>query len=209
MDWIRRRPQTAAVAGVVAVLLVLVLVYLMVSSSSDDTSNGSLDLGDRETPTSEPTFGFPSASASVPTALPTANSTTGTGGTGGGLPGGYPLGGQPIKSGTVDLPGLSGGSVAQNPAKHRILLRVFSKSPIGTIGYYIPYSPDKQSGTVQNAGTSWSLRTVTYGNPDYARLYLRQGGSAAATITCQISVDGRVVLTKTTDGPYAYLICQA
>lgn len=208
MDWIRRRPQTAAVAGVAAVLLVLVLVYLMVSSSSDDTTNGSLDLGDRETPTSEPTFGFPSATPS--TALPTATATGGgTGGTGGGLPGGYPLGGQPIKSGTVDLPGLSGGSVAQNPAKHRIQLKVTSRAPIGTIGYYIPYSPDKQSGTVQNAGTSWSLRTVTYGDPDYARIYLRQGGSAAATITCQILVDGRVVLTKTTDGPYAYLICQA
>lgn len=205
MDWIRRSPKTAAVAGVVAVVAVLALVYLMASSSGGTPGARTIDdLSDQPSATAEPTLGLPSVSPSA-SAKPTNGAGSGTGL--GGLKGLSP-GGGPIKSGNVDLPGLPGGTAYQYASRHRITLKVTSQGPIGTIGYYIPYSPDKQSGTLMNVGTSWSLRTVSYGDPDYARIYLRAGGNPAIRITCTISVDGRVVTQETTDGPYALLICQ-
>lgn len=208
MDWIRRRPQAAAAAGIVAVVAVLALVYLMVSSSGGTPGARSIDdLSGLPSASPLPTLALPTATPSV---KPSATAGTGSGSSGSGLGSleGLAPGGGPIKSGSVDLPGLPGGTAYQYAAKHKITLKVTSKGPIGTIGYYIPYSPDRQSGTLQNVGTSWSLRTVSYGDPDYARIYLRAGGNPAITVTCTISVDGKVVTQETTDGPYALLICQ-
>lgn len=210
MEWIRRRPTVAAIAGVVAVLAVLVLVFVM---SGTDTPEGEARTYNPSTATPtlpEPTLTEIPAPPATPTATKAPTAGGGTSGSGGGLQGlpGGGLGGQPIQSGDVNLPGLAGGGVAQNPPKHRIQLLVTSKAPIGTVGYYIPYSPDKQSGTLLNVGPRWSLRTVSYGSPDYARLYLRQGARPDAPITCKILVDGRVVYQKSTDGPYSLLICQ-
>jgi len=209
MDWIRGRPRAAAAAGIVGVLAVLVIVYLMASSSGGSPGPRSIDdLSGLPsvTPTSEPTLDLPTATPTKSTPTPTTSISGGTAG-GGGLSG-LPVGGGAIKSGDIDLPGLPGGTVYQYAPKHRVVLRVTSQGPIGTIGYYIPYSPDKQSGTVKRVGTSWSLKTFSYGDPDYARIYVSSGADPSITVTCTITVDGKVTTKKTTDGPYSVLICQ-
>jgi hypothetical protein len=208
MEWIRRRPVAAGVAGVVAVAAVLLLVVLLVSGKGGSPKAASPYDPSTYSPSADPTLAVLTPT-SIPTGLktPTAAELSkasqkalnqfGQQYTNGGL-----------KSGHFSMPGLPGGSAYQYAPKHRILLSVSSNAPIGTIGYYIPYSPDHQSGTLKNVGHHWSLRTVSFGDPDYARIYLRSGANPASPITCTISVDGRVVTRKTTEGPYALLICQ-
>src|SRR5689334_145834 len=107
MDWIRRSPKTAAVAGVVAVIAVLALVYLMASSSGGTPGARTIDdLSDQPSASSEPSLGLPTVS---PSAKPSKGATAG-GGTGLGNLQGLAPGGGPIKSGNVDLPGLPGGT---------------------------------------------------------------------------------------------------
>lgn len=205
MDWIRRRPQTAAVAGVVAVLAVLALVYLMASSSGGTPGPRSIDdLSDQ--PSSEPTLALPTVSPSATATAKTAEQVKkeaqdkfnqlGQGFSNGGF-----------QSGDLTLPGLQGGSVYQYLPKHRVVMTVTSSSPIGTVGYVVPTSLNKSSGVVRNVGTSWSLTTTAYGDPDYAQLFM-QADARGNPITCTIRVDGRVTERQTTQGPYARLICQ-
>lgn len=205
MDWIRRRPQTAAIAGVVAVLAVLTLVYLMVSSSGG--SPGSRAISDLDSqPSAEPTLGLPTVSPSAtPTTPSAADLQKATQKAFDQLGQGFSSGG--LQSGDLNMPGLQGGSVYQYLPKHRVVMTVTSSSPIGTVGYVVPTSLNESSGVVRNVRTRWSLTTTAYGDPDYAQLFM-QADARGHEITCTITVDGRVTERQTTQGPYARLICQ-
>lgn len=204
MDWIRGRPRAAAAAGVVAVIAVLTLVYLMVSSSGG--TPGPRAIGDLSATPSGPAYGLPSASPSATSTTPSAAEVQsqsqkafdqlGQGFSSGGL-----------ESGDLTMPGLQGGSVYQYLPKHRIVMTVTSSAPIGTVGYVVPTSLNESSGVARNVGTSWSLTTTAYGDPDYAQLFM-QADARGHQITCTIKVDGRVTERQTTEGPYARLICQ-
>jgi hypothetical protein len=56
-------------------------------------------------------------------------------------------------------------------------------------------------------GTSWSMSTVVYGGPDYARLFI-QGGFRGEAVVCTVTVDGKVTDRRATDGPYGLTMCQ-
>jgi hypothetical protein len=207
MEWMRGRPRVATAAVAVGALVVLILVWLLVRSpqkpSADPTPLG--------TPTAEPT---PTELPEIPT--PTTSATTlptsaadlakayqaSIGKLGSGLGSGASGG-----SGTLNMPGLQGGSLYKYLPKHRVMMRVTSEAPIGTVGYIVPTSLKNSTGTVKNVGGSWSLTTFAYGQPDYAQLFM-QAGARGYPITCTITVDGHVTEHRSTQGPYGQLICQ-
>lgn len=105
------------------------------------------------------------------------------------------------------MPGLPGGSLYASLPKIHITLAVRSAAPIGILGYVIPTSVDHPSGKVTGVGRSWSLQTIGYGKPDYARIFL-QANTIGTPITCTITVNGRVTEQRSTEGPYGRLMCQ-
>jgi hypothetical protein len=201
MEWMRQRPRVAAAAGILGTVLVLVIVVLLTRTPSKPTAEPALtQTGPTATATRKPLKELPTTAATPTTAAQAAQElkkkldTFGSTGS--------------IDLGDATLPGLPGGTSYKYATKHHITIRVSSAEPIGTIGYYIPYSPDHQSGTVQKAGRTWSLTTVSFGDPDYARIYVSSGPNPAHPVTVSITVDGRTK-SKTTEGPYALLIFQA
>jgi hypothetical protein len=206
MEWIRRRPAAAGVAGVVAVLFVLGLVYVLSSSKGSVPAASPYDPSTASitpeptlpvlTPTATPTKAPLSAAALSAATKKLFDKYKGTG---------YSVGG--LSSGSFSLPGLQGGSVYQYLPRHRIVLTVTSAAPIGIVGYVIPTSLKRPYGEVHHVGTGWSLTTTVYGGPDYAQLFM-QGDQRGDPITCTITVDGKVTEHQTTEGPYARLICQ-
>ncbi|MFL6157719.1 MAG: hypothetical protein ACJ72D_16615 [Marmoricola sp.] len=205
MEWIRRRPRVAAGAGIVGVIVVLVLVSLLVRSPKAPADEPSLGL-----PSSTPTGPLLPELSTTPTpaTIPTTQAQSDAaikaalGKVGAGLPGTKGL-----QSGSLSAPGLQGGSVYKNLPRHKIVMRVTSDAPIGTVGYVVPTSLNESSGIVRNIGKSWSLTTTAYGDPDYAELFM-QAGTRGFPITCTITVDGRVTEHRSTEGPYGQLICQ-
>lgn len=105
------------------------------------------------------------------------------------------------------MPGLPGGSLYASLPKMHITLSVRSAAPIGILGYVIPTSQDHPSGKVTGVGRSWSLQTIGYGRPDYARIFL-QANTIGTPITCTITVNGRVTEHSSTEGPYGRMMCQ-
>ncbi|MET0767806.1 MAG: hypothetical protein ABWY50_09195 [Aeromicrobium sp.] len=103
--------------------------------------------------------------------------------------------------------GLAGEGGTKGLPKHSVVLRMTSAAPIGVVGYVVPTSVDRSSGTAEGVGTSWSLSTTAYGDPDYAQLFA-QAGPRGVPITCTITIDGRVTERRSTDGPYGQLFCQ-
>jgi hypothetical protein len=192
MEWVRSNPKRAAAVSAVAVLAVVALVWGMFGGSG--ASGDSLGTAPLATPTATP--------GSSLTGMPTPS--TGTATPGGGmtvLPGGG------ASAGSFFLPGLPGGSMWRNLPRHRLVMHVTSEGPIGTVGWYIPTSLRKLSGVEKNVQHEWRLTTTVYGGPDYGRIWL-QAGSRGYPITCTITVDGRVTEQRSTDGPYARLLCQ-
>lgn len=109
--------------------------------------------------------------------------------------------------GPLDLPGMQGRGFSVSLPKVPIVLRVTSSAPIGTVGYLVPTSPNKNYGVVKHVGTSWILRTYGYGKPDYARVFV-QSGPTGAVITCTVEAKGRVTDQRSTSGPYGRTMCQ-
>jgi hypothetical protein len=203
MEWIRRRPRVAAVAGALGLVLVLGIIALM----SRQPHQKAEEAGITNTPTATPTedtlteLPTPTATASPTTAAQVqAQSKKAFSQFGQGLSSG-------LSSGTIDMPGLQGGSVYKYLPKHKVTMTVVSEAPIGTIGYVVPTSLRNSSGVVKNVGSSWSLSTTAYGDPDYAELFM-QAGARGFPITCTITVDGRTTEHRSTQGPYGQLICQ-
>lgn len=204
MEWIRYHPKVSAAIAAVVSLFVIVFVWIQISP---DDSNQPDTFGSPElpTPSTSPLSELPTIS---PSATPTANGGAGgSGGLGGftGIPGEGSNGG--ASGGTLTMPGLQGGSLYKYLPKHAITLRVTSEVPIGTIGYVMPTSLRNSSGTIKNAGTSWSLSSTVYGSPDYAQIFV-QAGARGFPITCTITVDGKVTERRSTEGPYGQMVCQ-
>jgi hypothetical protein len=207
MEWIRYHPKTAAAGAAVVTVLVIVLVTAMVHKSTPEDPAFSSPL-----PTTTPTAQLSALPTVTPSAKPTKKpgssvekqfaqglqSLQGKGGGGGGA----------ATGGSLQMPGLQGGSYYKYLPKHHIVLRATSRAPLGTIGYIMPTSLNESSGVVKNyKGTSWSISSTVYGSPDYAQIYL-QAGSRGYPITCTITVDGHVTEQRSTEGPYGQLVCQ-
>lgn len=185
MDLVRRHPL--AVAAAIGALLVLVALVVPLPGSGGNDS--SADAGDSAGGSG------PARPTTAPSMAPAAESTDASS-----------LVRPPAVRGQEPA-GLSGSGGVLNIRAHRITLSVRSSDPIGVIGYNIPTSKDRPSGVVRGAGRSWSLSTRVYGRPDYAQMFL-QAGPASVSMTCTITVDGKVTEQRTSSGPYGQLFCQ-
>ena len=106
----------------------------------------------------------------------------------------------------LGMGGLPGGTLEKSLPEMHIHLSLTSDHPIGWLGWIIPTSKDNSSGKRTGVGTSWSLSTIGYGRPDYARLFFMSG--PVGSVTCTITVNGRVTEQRTTKGPYDQMMCQ-
>ncbi|WP_370290627.1 hypothetical protein [Nocardioides sp.] len=191
-----RRPFYAV--GAVAAVLLAAMVAFVVLPGDDDVSANQKPLPD---PSGSGSITDPYVIRDDPQAG-ASGSTTATSGRGAGtadnpfanLPG-------------YDPDGLGGTGGSKFAVPHRLVLRVSSSAPIPVVGYQVPTSTDKPTGTVRDVGREWSLATIVYGKPDYARLFV-QAGPTGAGITCTVTVDGKVRDQRTTQGPYGLIMCQ-
>lgn len=199
MGWIRRNRGDAIAAAAIAIgLLAVVIAFLIGSPDDGPRSSAALEttIGSTLADPTPDVYQGPTAdttpAATVKDRVDDAVDPDGTIGTdlGPGLGSGLPGGG-----GTKNLP------------KQRITLAMTSTAPIGVIGYIVPTSLDHSYGVAEDVGTSWSLRTIGYGDPDYAQLFA-QSGPTGAVITCTVTVNGTVTESRSTDGPYSQLFCQ-
>lgn len=204
MEWIRYHPKISATVAGIVTLFVIVFLWIQISPSHKDTGSA---IGEVPVPSYTPLPTLPTVS---PTGSPTGTPTgTGGGTTSGGLSSlsGFTGGSHAASGGTMNMPGLQGGSLYKNLPKHSINLRVTSSAPIGTVGYVIPTSTYHSRGVVKNVGTFWTLSTTVYGSPDYAQIFF-QAGAQGFPVTCTITVDGHVTEHRSTEGPYGQMVCQ-
>lgn len=199
MGWIRRNKGEAFASLAIGVGLLAVVLAFLVGPTDDAL--------DRATP-DEPFSSRPADPEPDVYTGPTADPSPAAGvgqraadARDGDSPLGTGLGTSPTP------PGLRGTGGTKNLPKQRITLTMRSTAPIGTIGYVVPTSLDRSYGVVEDVGTSWSLSTIGYGNPDYAQLFAQSGPTGAA-ITCTVTVNGIVTESRSTDGPYSQLFCQ-
>ena len=204
MEWIRYHPKTAgAIAGLLT-LFVIVVVWIQISPSDPQEPDSFGDPVVTATPTPEDPL------TALPTGVPSSTASA-NGGAGGDVPslpgfGAVGGGGGKAQGGNFNVPGYQGGSLYKFAPKHRITLQVTGDYPIGTIGWALLYTDGPTSGTVKNAGRSWSMSRTVYGEPDYARLFFASG--AQGKVRCRITVDGKVTEERSTEGPYAQMMCQ-
>ncbi|MDT4891315.1 MAG: hypothetical protein QOE97_350 [Pseudonocardiales bacterium] len=118
----------------------------------------------------------------------------------------FPKPGDKVTLGNKVLSVEPGGFTFHGGTPHAVVITATSSAAIGRVGYLIPTSNDHSYGVVDGVGTSWSVKTDAYGKPQYALAFVQAGGSGAA-ITCSVSVDGKVVNSSTTSGPYGRTIC--
>ncbi len=181
-------------------LAVIVVAFLLRAQGSESTMTGRDPSSGASTEDAQRArLGGDARPSETPTGVPPE-----------GLPGGLPTGATNGREGLGqgDLPpGLAGSGGGVSLPQVRIHLSVTSSEPIGVVGYQIPTSPNRSYGIVKNVGSSWSMSTVGYGRPDYARLFFRAGPSGAP-VSCVITVNGRVTERRTTRGPYGAMMCQ-
>jgi hypothetical protein len=106
---------------------------------------------------------------------------------------------------TLTAPGPRGFTILP-PSKHLLVLSAHSALPIGEVGYLIPTSPNDSYGKAQNLGANWTMRTSVLGSPYYAALFI-WAGATGAPVTCTIRLDGKVISSETTKGPYGRQVC--
>lgn len=188
-------------------LLIVVLSVVFRHHGSDSSATGPTRVRDV---TTAATATPPPAATTAPTpgptrsATPTATATTASPNAGmSGLGDAVKMSGW---NGTLP-PGLAGSGGSASLPKIRIHLEVYSAQPIGIVGYQVPTSLTDSSGTVKGVGTRWSLDTIGYGRPDYARLFFGSGPSGTP-VTCIIRINGKVTEKRSTDGPYGRTMCQ-
>jgi hypothetical protein len=99
-------------------------------------------------------------------------------------------------------PGPSPGDV------HTLVVHVESSERIGVIGYFAPTSPDIRYGKARNVGKSWTVRTTVTGRPKYAIIWIR-GAKDGTSVSCSITIDGKLADRKRTKGPDGQQICSA
>lgn len=98
-----------------------------------------------------------------------------------------------------------GFTIAPIP-EHTLVLSARSAGRIVRVGYIAPTSKDHPVGDVKVPGNSWSLTTTVTGKPYYAAIFV-QSGPSGTPITCTVSLDGQVLDSKTTTGPYSRQVC--
>ncbi|UUW92009.1 hypothetical protein [Pimelobacter simplex] len=104
-------------------------------------------------------------------------------------------------------PGLQGaGDYSQLP-KHTLTVRMSTAGTLGTVAWIIPTSVENHEGTAVVRGSTWSLTTTVYGNPDYAVVFAQQG-RVDQPVNCTITVDGRVTERRSTKGAYSAMWCE-
>jgi hypothetical protein len=123
-------------------------------------------------------------------------------------PGKHPNGTEVVVPGGGPTVTLGGGSGLSITGGHSFVVHVESAEPIGIIGYLAPTSPDLSYGTVKNVGTSWTVRTTVSGPPKYAIIWI-YGAKDGTSVTCSITIDGKLADRETTKGPYGRQICFA
>lgn len=192
MNLVWRHPLVVIAAAVGAVLLVVVLMLVGLGGGDSESA--------RATPTTTATP-TPSTGGGADDETEETSAGTGTGTTTGGPRAGAPsrFGGGPS--------GLGGQGASLSTTTHRVTMSATSDAPIFVLGYLVPTSNDAAYGRVDEPGRSWSRSTTAYGPPDYAQIFL-QAGPQATTISCTVTVDGRVTERRTATGPYAQLFCQ-
>lgn len=188
MNIVWRHPLAVMASAVGVVVLVVAIVLLGLDGG------GSSDVP-RATPTATPT----TSSSPVPGDADPTEATSGAG-TGSGSAGSSSSFGQ-------ELTGLQGEGATASIPTHRVTMSAQSDQSILVLGYLVPTSKDASYGRVREPGRSWSRSTTVYGPPDYAQIFL-QSGPNATTISCTVTVDGRVTEQRTATGPYAQLFCQ-
>jgi hypothetical protein len=103
--------------------------------------------------------------------------------------------------------GFGGYAAAQSMPRHRVVLSLRSTHRLPFVVYNVPTSRDHRSGELKDLGSTWSIATTAYGDPDYAQMYT-WAGPEGYPITCTITVDGRVTARHTTTGAWGTLYCQ-
>ncbi|MCR1786453.1 hypothetical protein KVF89_28220 [Nocardioides carbamazepini] len=191
----------------VGVSLLIIVISVVVGRGGNDTDDGA---GARPRATASPSV--EDGPGTLPSQLPSStpeptpgSSAAATGAAPDSAPSGFAAG-----SGTLpplSMPGLTGKGGSASLPKIRVRLEVFSQQPIGIVGYQVPTSLTDPSGTVKGVGTRWSLTTIAYGNPDYARLFFGAGPSGTP-VTCVITINGKVTERRSTEGPYGQTMCQ-
>jgi len=102
----------------------------------------------------------------------------------------------------------AGGSGPTSGDVHTLVVHVESSERIGVIGYLAPTSPDIAFGKARNVGKSWTVRTTVTGRRKYAIIWIR-GAKDGTSVSCSITVDGKLVDRKRTKGPGGKQICSA
>ncbi|MDQ6523585.1 hypothetical protein RB608_08250 [Nocardioides sp. LHD-245] len=189
----------------VGVSLLIIVISVVVGRGGGDNDDGAA-ARPRATPSPSADAGPGGLPSEVPSTSATPSPTADpTGAAPRSAPSGFAAG-----TGTLpplSMPGLTGKGGSASLPKIRVRLEVFSKSPIGIVGYQVPTSLTDPSGTVKGVGTRWSLTTIAYGNPDYARLFFGAGPSGTP-VTCVITINGKVTERRSTEGPYGQTMCQ-
>jgi hypothetical protein len=91
---------------------------------------------------------------------------------------------------------------------HTLVAHVESAEPIGVIGYLVPTSPDLSFGKAKHVGKSWTVRTRVTGRPKYAIIWIK-GAKDGTSVSCSITIDGKVVDRQRTKGPSGLQACSA
>jgi hypothetical protein len=173
-----RKGWAAPLAALVAIGIIVALAFYV--RGFESTSNDPVAL-----PTDSPAAGAPHGSSA-----PSKNAH----GTQVVVPGG----------GTATLG--AGGSGLSLRGVHTLVAHVESSEPIGDIGYLAPTSPDLSFGTAKNVGKSWTVRTRVTGRPKYAIIWIK-GAKDGTSVSCSITIDGKVADRQRTKGPYGRQIC--
>lgn len=175
----------------IASVIVIVGSFLFLRPGSPESAidPNSRARDDRTVPTDVPSPEEPATSA---TASPIGDGTGLFGGHTGGL--GVP-------------PGLQGaGDYSQLP-KHKLTVTMSTAGVLGTVAWIIPTSVENHEGTAVVRGSTWSLTTTVYGNPNYAVVFAQQG-RVDQPVNCTITVDGRVTERRSTKGAYSAMWCE-
>lgn len=186
-------------------LLIIVISVVVGRNGADDEGTTARP---RATPSPSADAGPGGLPTEVPSASPTTTPTPSAGPSAGGpgsAPSGFAAGAGSLPP--LSMPGLTGKGGSASLPKIRVRLEVYSSEPIGIVGYQVPTSLTDPSGTVKGVGTRWSLTTIAYGNPDYARLFFG-AGPTGTPVTCVITINGKVTERRSTEGPYGQTMCQ-
>lgn len=183
-----RRRRRRILGAVLAVVLFAVALAIWAGPDIGESDPPSTSAGSRpplatSIPSLEPSSKAPGASAS--TGLPGLPGISGIAGSGITLP---------------DATNLN----SLGPGNHRVVVTARSTSPMLAVAYSVKGT---QTGkVVYNVQSPVTIaRTISGGRP-YAAIALQIAPTGAAS-SCEVSIDGKVVNTRSSSSPYAVIAC--